>query len=187
MIIYGYKNREIEQSAGSFHCSNCGVRRLYKHKKVVRYFTLFFIPLFPLGKLSEYVECQVCRRTYQYQPEFLSANSTDGIVDGLGNALNVEPNRASPIMAPATPTAAPVSSPTTKSCLIPGLIIGGGLGFLLGCIVAIGAGLVQYSSPDNMEGFIAFMVICPAPAIVVGIIMLTIGLLQARKGQIEER
>ena len=61
------------------------------------------------------------------------------------------------------------------------------LGFLLGCVVAVGASLVQYGSPDNMEGFIAFMVICPAPAIVVGIIMLTVCLLQARQGQIEER
>ena len=179
MIIYGYKNREIEQSSGSFHCSNCGVRRLYKHKKVVRYFTLFFIQLFPLGKLSEYVECQVCRRTYQYQPTLLSSNSTDGVLQASKVLSNVEPGPASAIKEQ--------TSPNSRSWLMPFLILGGGLGFLLGCVVAIGAILVQYSSPDNMEGFIAFMVICPAPAIVVGIIMLTIGLLQARKGQIEER
>ena len=179
MIIYGYKNREVEQSSGSFHCSTCGVRRLYKHKKVVRYFTLFFIPLFPLGKLSEYVECQVCRRTYQYQPELLSPNSTDGLLQASEAVLNVEPGPVSAITEQARPT--------SRSWLMPFLIIGGGVGFLLGCVVAIGAILVQYSSPDNMEGFIAFMVICPAPAIVVGIIMLTIGLFQARRGQIEER
>jgi len=179
MIIYGYKNREVEQSSGSFHCSTCGVRRLYKHKKVVRYFTLFFIPLFPLGKLSEYVECQVCRRTYQYQPELLSPNSTDGIVDGMGNALNVVPSRATEVKA-QTPQ-------NSKPWLAPTLMIVGGLAFLLGCVVAVGATLVQYSSPENMEGFIAFMVICPVPAIVAGIIMLAIGLFQARKGQIEER
>ena len=179
MIIYGYKNREIEQSSGSFHCSTCGARRLYKHKKIVRYFTLFFIPLFPLGKLSEYVECQLCRRTYQYQPEFLSPNSNDGVLQASGAVSNVEPVPVS--------TMSEKASANPKSWLVPFLIIGGGLGFLLGCVVAVGAFLVQYSSPGDVEGFIAFMVLCPAPAVVVGIIMLTIGLLQARKGQIEER
>src|SRR6185436_3160723 len=111
MIIYGYKNREVEQSSGSFYCSTCGVRRLYKHKKVVRYFTLFFIPLFPLGKLSEYVECQVCRRTYQYQPELLSPNSTDGIVDGMGNALNVVPSRATEVKAQTPQNSKPWLAP----------------------------------------------------------------------------
>jgi len=179
MIIYGYKNREIEQSSGSFHCSTCGARRLYKHKKVVRYFTLFFIPLFPLGKLSEYVECQVCRRTYQYQPEFLSLNSTDGVLQASDAVSNVEPGPVSAVAEKA--------APNLRSWLVPFLIIGGALGFLLGCVVAIGAILVQYSSPDNMDGFIAFMVICPVPAIVVGLVLLTIGLFRARKSQIEER
>ena len=179
MIIYGYKNREIELSSGSFHCSNCGARRLYKHKKIVRYFTLFFIPLFPLGKLSEYVECQVCRRTYQYQPEFLSPNSTDGALPASEVISNVGSRPVSAITEKV-----PGNS---RSWLTPFLLIGGGLGFLLGCVVAVGAILVQYGSPENMEGFIAFMVLCPAPAIVVGIIMLIIGLFQARKGQIEER
>jgi len=179
MIIYGYKNREVEQSSGSFHCSNCGARRLYKHKKIVRYFTLFFIPLFPLGTLSEYIECQVCRRTYQYQPEFLSPNSTDGVLQASGAISNVEPG---PVVSKPEK-----ATPAQRSWLTPFLIIGGGLGFLLGCIVALGAFVSQYSSPGDVEGFIAFMILCPAPFIVVGFIMLIIGLLQARKGQIEER
>jgi len=132
-----------------------------------------------LGKLSEYVECQVCKRTYQYQPEFLSSNATDGIADGMGNALNVAPVRATEVKAQTTPN--------SKPWLVPALLIGGGLGFLLGCVAAIGAILVQYSFPGDMEGFIAFMVICPVPAIFIGTILLAIGLFQGRKGQIEER
>src|SRR5690348_2244187 len=74
MIIYGYRNRERELGTGNFYCSKCEVQRPYRHKKLVRYFTLFFIPLFPLGTLSEYVECQVCGRAYT--TEVLQAAST---------------------------------------------------------------------------------------------------------------
>ena len=38
--------------------------RAYKHKKVTRFFTLYFIPLIPLGRLGDYVECQTCRGTF---------------------------------------------------------------------------------------------------------------------------
>jgi hypothetical protein len=49
MIIYGYRNREIETGARDFYCPKCETQRPYKFKKIERYFTLFFIPLFPLG------------------------------------------------------------------------------------------------------------------------------------------
>lgn len=71
MIIYGYRNRNVEIGRGSFVCPKCGAERDYKHINVVRYFTLFFIQLFPLGKLSSYIECQTCFRTFK--PEEIAA------------------------------------------------------------------------------------------------------------------
>ena len=78
MIIYGYRNRVIEQGTGNFYCPNCQAQRQYKRKKIVRYFTLFFIPIFPLGTLSEYIECGVCGRTYK--PEILSVPAPTAVI-----------------------------------------------------------------------------------------------------------
>lgn len=49
---------------GMFHCPQCNGNQNYAHKKVTNFFTLYFIPLIPLGRLGEYVECQTCRQTY---------------------------------------------------------------------------------------------------------------------------
>jgi len=59
---------------GEFHCPQCAVKKPFKHKKVVRFFTLYFIPLIPLGRIGEFVECQTCRGTFvprvlEFDPE----------------------------------------------------------------------------------------------------------------------
>jgi hypothetical protein len=46
---------------GQFHCPNCGGDREYQHRTARRFFTLFFIPVIPLDKLGEVVQCQTCR------------------------------------------------------------------------------------------------------------------------------
>ena len=70
MIIWGTRGRQIELSAGQFHCPKCDVTRPYKQKRVAQYFTLFFIPLFQIKNLGEFVECQFCHQSYK--PEVLS-------------------------------------------------------------------------------------------------------------------
>jgi hypothetical protein len=70
MIIWGSKVREKEIAAGQFNCPNCRTTRAYKHKRVDKYFSLYFIPLFKTQDLGEYVECQVCLQ--KYKPEVLS-------------------------------------------------------------------------------------------------------------------
>ena len=59
---------------GQFLCPQCATQRRYKYKKVTQFFTLYFIPLIPLNKLGEYVECQTCKGTFvprvlDYKPE----------------------------------------------------------------------------------------------------------------------
>jgi hypothetical protein len=70
MIIWGSRNREIELSSGQFHCPKCDTTRQYKRKRVARYFTLYFIPLFQIENLGEFVQCQFCHQTYK--PEVLN-------------------------------------------------------------------------------------------------------------------
>jgi hypothetical protein len=41
--------------------------RVYHHKQAVRYFTLYFLPLIPIQRLGEFVECQTCGVAYEPQ------------------------------------------------------------------------------------------------------------------------
>jgi ABC-type glycerol-3-phosphate transport system permease component len=66
MIIYGYRNRSITLATGQFECPRCQMTRNYTHIDIIRYFTLFFIiTLFPLGRVSTYVECETCRTAFK--------------------------------------------------------------------------------------------------------------------------
>jgi len=74
MIIFGTRGVTYSKGKGEFHCPQCGSHSPYDHKRVRRFFTLYFIPLIPLDQLGEYVECQRCRNTWNlevlsYDPE----------------------------------------------------------------------------------------------------------------------
>lgn len=60
MIIWGSKAKESQIGSGTFFCPNCMADSPYSHMRVSRYFTLYFIPLFPTSKLGEYVRCRSC-------------------------------------------------------------------------------------------------------------------------------
>ncbi len=64
MIIFGTRGVNSTMSEGQFNCPQCETDRNYKHKKVRRFFTLYFIPLIPMGKIGEFVECQSCKGTF---------------------------------------------------------------------------------------------------------------------------
>jgi hypothetical protein len=64
MIIYGTRGRETTAGGGRFFCPQCRDDANYQHQKVKRYFTLYFIPLFPMDTLGEFVRCQGCKGEY---------------------------------------------------------------------------------------------------------------------------
>jgi tellurite resistance protein len=64
MIIFGTRGVTYSAKKGDFHCPGCGGTKPYNHKRVRRFFTLYFIPVIPLDLLGEYVECQGCKETY---------------------------------------------------------------------------------------------------------------------------
>ncbi|MCB1098621.1 MAG: TerB family tellurite resistance protein [Verrucomicrobiae bacterium] len=64
MIIFGTRGVTTSPESGSFHCPSCGLGSPFKWKRVRNFFTLYFIPLIPLNKIGEYIECQRCKGTY---------------------------------------------------------------------------------------------------------------------------
>lgn len=65
MIIFGTRGVTYSAGSGDFHCPECRTRLPYSHKRIRRFFTLYFIPVIPLDLHGEYIECQRCRGTYR--------------------------------------------------------------------------------------------------------------------------
>jgi tellurite resistance protein len=63
IIIYGTRGMTSTGGMGRFHCPECG-ESAYRHQKVRRWFTFFFIPMIPLDLAGEYIECGKCYGTY---------------------------------------------------------------------------------------------------------------------------
>jgi hypothetical protein len=74
MIIFGTTSLDSTKESGAFHCPRCAMQRGYRWINVNRFFTLYFIPLIPLGSAGEYIKCDSCGGTYgtevlSYNPE----------------------------------------------------------------------------------------------------------------------
>lgn len=65
MIIFGTRGITTTPQRGEFNCPSCRSSQGYLLKRVRRFFTLYFIPVIPLNKLGEYVECSTCKDTYK--------------------------------------------------------------------------------------------------------------------------
>jgi zinc ribbon protein len=70
LIIFGRRTMSKIVQRGAFNCPRCGPGRQFAHKQVKRWFTLYFIPVIPMGTVGSYVECQQCAATFG--PEALS-------------------------------------------------------------------------------------------------------------------
>lgn len=63
-VIYGTRGITFTKEGGMFHCPSCKSSQGYRFRAVRRFFTLFFIPLIPLDKVGEYIECDKCSGTF---------------------------------------------------------------------------------------------------------------------------
>jgi tellurite resistance protein len=61
MIIFGIHGVTTTREKGRFFCPQCGPDRPFRRRKVRRFFTLYFIPLIPLDRIGEYLECGECK------------------------------------------------------------------------------------------------------------------------------
>src|SRR5258706_4504401 len=64
LIIWGFRIFYRTLGEGVFHCRKCGGDRQYRHRAGRRVFTLFFIPVIPLAKNGEHVQCTTCKTPY---------------------------------------------------------------------------------------------------------------------------
>ena len=64
LIIWGLRVFFRTIGQGTFHCQRCGGDREYQHRSGRRFFTVFFIPVIPLDKVGEHVQCTTCRTRY---------------------------------------------------------------------------------------------------------------------------
>jgi hypothetical protein len=65
VIIWGIRAYFHTTGQGVFHCQRCGGDRQYRLRSGRRFFHLFFIPVIPLKKVGDIVECASCRTRYR--------------------------------------------------------------------------------------------------------------------------
>jgi hypothetical protein len=75
MLIWGLCVIYRTLGRGVFFCRRCGGDREYRHRAGRRYLTVFFIPLVPLKKTGEHVQCLTCK--IRYVSEVLRLPTTD--------------------------------------------------------------------------------------------------------------
>ena len=75
MIILGTKAKTTTIKTGMFLCPQCRTERRYALKRAKKYFSLYFIPIIPMGDLGEFVECRTCGGTFK--PVVLQMNRAE--------------------------------------------------------------------------------------------------------------
>lgn len=81
MIIWGLRNRGNALGQIQLTCPNCHRAAMTSLAQTRRWFTLFFIPLFPIGAKQSIAVCGLCGFRYQVdnaQAESLVAQATPG-------------------------------------------------------------------------------------------------------------
>jgi hypothetical protein len=88
ILIWGLRARARALSTGEFFCSKCGADRTYVLQQFRRWFTFFFIPIFPVGKpMGEQVQCSTCGTGFG--PEVLDLPTSAAFSENLGGATRV--------------------------------------------------------------------------------------------------
>ncbi|HEX2907038.1 MAG TPA: zinc-ribbon domain-containing protein [Phototrophicaceae bacterium] len=85
MIILGTSSKTKTLDSGQFYCPRCQTVRTYERKQARPYFSAYFIPLFPIGAPTEFIECQTCKLTYK--PEVLTVKPAETKAD-LASLIN---------------------------------------------------------------------------------------------------
>jgi hypothetical protein len=64
MIIFGTSSKKKEIGQGEFFCPHCQQQRRYTRHSARPHFSLYFIPLVPIGNATEYIQCETCQRAF---------------------------------------------------------------------------------------------------------------------------
>jgi hypothetical protein len=99
MIIWGFRVVFRMLSEGTFFCPQENLDRNYKLKSAQRFFTIFFIPIIPLKKLGNVVECQTCKN--KFDPQVLEIPKQADVSAGNAAAMKAA---ALAVLRTSTPT-----------------------------------------------------------------------------------
>jgi hypothetical protein len=64
LVIWGLRVIYRTLGQGVFFCRRCGGDREYRHRAGRRFITVFFVPLIPLARTGEHVQCLTCKTRY---------------------------------------------------------------------------------------------------------------------------
>lgn len=66
MIIYGWKTRKKEwgNTITPYQCTHCQNANHFLKLSLQEWFTLFFLPIFPIGRKKKHMVCPVCQAAY---------------------------------------------------------------------------------------------------------------------------
>jgi uncharacterized tellurite resistance protein B-like protein len=65
MILIGTMEWASTRLKGMFVCPNCATNQAFRLRASRPFLTLYFIPVLPIGGLSEYVQCMHCRNSFE--------------------------------------------------------------------------------------------------------------------------
>lgn len=127
MIITGLRILPSVVGDGMFVCPVCRAPEGYLHIQHTRWFTFFFMPVFPIKRVGEHVECQNCRS--QFAPAVVQAATSDAAVVaalaenfGIEDATVFREHTLSPAANRPTLHATPARSGLALISLIAGLV-----------------------------------------------------------------
>lgn len=84
ILIWGSRVMMKKVGEGTFYSPAAGRDATYHLKQARRWFTLFFIPIFPMKTIGTFVECQETRK--RYDPSILERATNDAIRTQLTGA-----------------------------------------------------------------------------------------------------
>jgi len=88
ILLFGIRSRLKTIAHGTFFCPKCGADRQYRLQSVRRWFTLFFVPIFPIsGPQGEIVRCGTCGSAFR--PDVLDTPTSAALTDLIRNAMRV--------------------------------------------------------------------------------------------------
>lgn len=87
LLVFGFKIRLSTVASLVFFCPSCGGDRAASRRSARRWFTLFWIPLIPLKRVGEVVECETCHN--RFDPAVADRPTTADLNDVLATAVRV--------------------------------------------------------------------------------------------------
>jgi hypothetical protein len=94
-IIWGSRGITSTVQHGDFYCPNCDQQEEYSLKQVRPFFTLYFIPIFPVGGAERYVECHRCQKMFKeavlkYEPPSETQRVLGRIYEELTSGTSIQ-------------------------------------------------------------------------------------------------